>query len=119
MADLTVADVRARFSEFGAAAFPAALVSDLIAEAYSITDVSREATLYCVAHLLSLEEQNHARPDGGSGEVVTETTGPFTANFRSQADSGRDVFFSTTPYGRRVMTLERRSPKAVMGILVR
>ena len=111
MADVTVAEFRDRFAEFDR--IDDATISFLIPQAYEMSDVSREATLYCIAHLASLEGERIAKPDGGSGEVVSDALGPQSRSYMSLAESNRDVFFSTSTYGRRMLTLESRSVNAV------
>ena len=54
MADITVADFRARFPEFSAVADDD--VGQYIETAYILSDVSREATYYTAAHLGSLDD---------------------------------------------------------------
>ena len=110
MADLTPGAVKSRFDEF--AAVDDAVVQTLIDEAYRITDVNPDATLYCVAHLLALEEEHTGKPDGGSGVIMGESIGPRSVTYRTQAQTEREVFFATTSYGRRVLAIEARTPAA-------
>ena len=115
--DITYSDFRARFAEFGSLAD--ARISELITEAYQLTDVSKDATMYCVAHLAALEDERTGALDGGSGEVKGETIGPRRVEYVTlarQNNAGRDAFFSTTAYGRRVLTLESRVPRGVASV---
>ena len=114
--DLTVAEVRERFLDY--ASMSDAVVSYLIAESYEITDVSRSATLYCVGHLLAIHPEQSGKADGGSGELMSEKEGELVRSYKTQACDEREVFFSTTAYGRRVLALENRSPGAVMSTVV-
>lgn len=116
MTDLTVADFRSKFAEFSSV--DDAVVSSLIPQAYGLSDVSEEATLYCIAHLVALKEEETGKPDGGSGEVMSDTIGPKTTAFMTQAETNREVFFSTTPYGRRVLAIESRTSESALAIVV-
>lgn len=132
MADITLAEFRQRFPEFtytaAAGDEPASGVSDsvispLIAQAYEISDTSAEASVYCLAHLVSLEverltDASNGAPDGGAGVVKAETIGPRRIDYMTQASKGREAFFEPTFYGRRVLTLESRTPEAVIGVVV-
>lgn len=114
MADLTSVNIRAAFPEFADTnTYPAALINAAIATAYALTDVSAEATKHCVAHLLALHQQQVAEADGGAGEITAERTGPTMRQFMTQAESGREVFFTSTAYGRSCLALEKRTPKSV------
>lgn len=113
MADLTPAEVKARFPEFDSV--DDALVSVAITEAYELTDVKHTATLWCVGHLLALDRERTAKPDGGSGVVTEEKEGGLSRSYKTMSDEGdRCAFFETTPYGRRVLMYEARSPEAVV-----
>ena len=118
MADITLAEFRQRFPEF--AATDDAVISSLIPQAYEISDVSAEASAYCLAHLVSLEAERPAdgAPDGGAGVVRSETIGPRRIDYMTQAARNREAFFEPTIYGRRVLTLESRSPMAAIGVVV-
>ena len=113
-ADISVADFRARFSEFGSVADE--LVSQHIPQAYELSDISEEATLYCLAHLLALHPTSRGKADGGAGEVTSDRIGPKTQAFMTQAETNREVFFTSTPYGRRMLALETRNIAAVVGV---
>ena len=111
MTDWTASEFRGRFPEFSESRFSGPVVDRAIKTAYLITDVTHEATGYCIAHLLSTMEAHAAEMDGGAGEITSETTGPRMQSFMTQAEKGREVFFTTTPYGRTCLTLEKRSPR--------
>ena len=116
MDDLTVAEFREKFPEFSTTDNDT--VSQLITEAYVITDVSRTATLYCIAHLAALMAETTAKLDGGSGVVKSETIGPRKIEYMTQATTEREAFFAITAYGRRVLRIESRTPRAVMSVVV-
>lgn len=115
MADITLADFRARFSEFSGLAD--ARASELITEAYTLSDVTRDATMYCIAHLAALEAELTGALDGGSGVVKSEWLGPQRVTYETQAANEREVFFATTAYGRRVLALEGRTPKGTISVV--
>ena len=115
MPDWTASQVRERFPEFTPSGFPDAVVDQAIATAYRISDADHESTLWCAAHLLATLESQAARMDGGAGEITSESTGPRMTSYRTQADTGREVFFSTSPYGRTFLTLEGRSARRAAG----
>lgn len=117
MTVITTTQFRDRFSEFAAILDPR--ISELITEAYHLTDVSADATMYCTAHLAALESERSGGLDGGSGEVRSEAIGPKRVEYATLArnnNAGRDAFFSTTTYGRRVLTLESRVPRGVVSV---
>ena len=116
MADITVAEFRERFDEF--ADLADTLVSDLIGEAYGLSDTSRRATLYCVAHLCALESEHTGAPDGGAGVVSSEEVADRKVTYRTQSMKDRDVFFEATSYGRRMLAIESRTPQARMRVVV-
>ena len=119
MADLTVADLRARFPEFGPDVDDAA-ISALIPQAYDLSDVAEEVTLYCLAHLLAIRGEGTGGSDGGSGVVIRKQVGPLEVEYSPQVRAGkaRDVFFATTTYGRRVLALESRNARAAFSVVV-
>lgn len=117
MADLAPSDIRARYPEFTAAEYPDPIVAAAIADAYSISDTSRRATVACAAHLLAIMAEETGSPDGGSGELTSESTGPVRASYRSQAECDRDVFFTRTAYGRSMLEFESRTPKAQFSLM--
>ena len=94
-------------------------------EALLLHDVRVLATYYCAAHLLALGAEEGSVPDGGAGIIAGEQIGPKRIDYlnmagssNKQAGSERDVFFATTPYGRRFLALERRTPRTSIGALV-
>ena len=105
---VTLSDFRTQFPEFPQATSPDENVNRVLAEAREIHCVSDLATLFCAAHLLALDEG----PKGigaGSGEATMKQAGPLRVRYLTQAKTGRQVFFSSSTYGRRFLTLELRS----------
>lgn len=119
MADITVNEFRESFPQFDATTTDAVLAR-LIPDAYAITDVRRNATLYCIAHLAVLESEAGTKPDGGSGVIVEETIGPRKVLYANQVlDGDPRVFLVTTFYGRRVLELESRCVAAAVSVVDR
>ena len=111
----TLADFRARFTEFADAdSTPAedrasdALVNIFLGEARGIHNKSKTATLYCAAHLLRIEldRRNNFDTDGESSEVIV---GPLSYAAVPQAKGGEwEAFFTRTEYGKNFLIHERR-----------
>ena len=118
MADITPTKFRQQFPEFTEANFPDDIIEKTIESAYRICDIGELETLYCAAHLLTLIADKTAKQDGGSGEIKREEIGERIVDYVTQAKTGREAFFTTSPYGRMLSTLEKRSPKCVMGFIV-
>ena len=124
MADeVTLSGFRERFSAFSGR--DDGEVQLALDEALLLHDVRVLATYYCAAHLLSLAGEEGALPDGGAGIIASEQIGPKRIEFLNMAGAGknmngreRDVFFATTPYGRRFLALERRTPRTSIGATV-
>lgn len=119
MADITVADFRARFPEFSAVADDD--VGQYIETAYILSDVSREATYYTAAHLGSLDDAERsataiAPVDDRGGTIIEESFGPKKLKFLQQAMDSREVFYTGTVYGRLALALENRAPAAIMSV---
>ena len=115
MADLTATELKQAIPPF--ADREDAEVNRAIELAYQLSDVSRDATLYCAAHLLAISGED-GDADGGSGEVEQEGLGPQAVRYKTQARRNPDVFFTRTAYGRLFLTMESRSPKAVISVWV-
>lgn len=134
MADITRDQVRAQFPELGERPpqdlelpssirtlypdFDDMVLGHVIDLAYQITDVSRDATLYCVGHLLAIKNEQTGAQDGGFGEVKREAQAGQDTIYMTQAKKARDVFFTTTAYGRMVLILEARSPACAISVVV-
>ncbi len=106
-APLTVSEVRTKFPELNAETYPDGSVSAAIATARAIAASTREIWLHETAHLLVLSRLPQV--DGGAGEITDATLGPQQNKYKSMADKGREVFHTTTVYGRIVLMLEERS----------
>lgn len=115
MAPITRLDLTERFPEFKD--LDGDVIGTAVREACGMVHVSKDATLHCAAHLLAIREQETGTADGGSGEVIQEFMGPQQLYYQAMAEKGREVFFSTTRYGRQVLLLEARSPKIAMGMI--
>lgn len=77
--------------------------------AREIHSLSETATLHLAAHLLALSQEDSGGVDDGAGVVTAESIGPKSVSYRTQAESGQDVFFERTRYGRTFLVLERRA----------
>ena len=121
MADLTAAEVTARFPEF--ATKDTKVVEAAISDAYTLTDISNDITIYAVGHLLALADEESGHPDGGSGVVKSSELGSgkrlqfLTMSRHGKRDPRRDVFFETTTYGRRVLAMESSSFAASFSVI--
>ena len=118
MPDVSVEDFRAWFPRnFEGADDPD--IERAIKEALLLHDKSAEATLYLTAHLLSLNSEFQDTPDGGSGVILKETLGPKTVEYITNVDeSKKNAFYSTTPFGRRFLALEARTPRSGIGLMI-
>ena len=54
-----------------------------------MSDTSHDASLFCVAHLITLLAEEMADLDGGSGVVSKETIGPRIVEYVTQAMTAR------------------------------
>ena len=108
----TLAGFRTRFPEFAATADN--LIDLAIEEALLIHALRELATLYCAAHILKLDSDETPQ----TGEINMARIGPGAMRYKTQADTGKDVFFTRSEYGRRFLTLEKRSPRHAIGTWV-
>lgn len=115
MADATLDGFRARFNEFAGTTDES--VELALEEALILHSVVPLATLYAAAHLLKLDADTAAGRDRG-GEVSEESAGPLKTKYRTQADTGADSFWTSTSYGRRFLTLEKRTPRHALSVYV-
>ena len=104
-------------SQFPAASYPDLAVSDDIVNlaipvAEAIHSKASLATLYLVAHLITV------RPENGEtlGEVSSEAIGPKTINYITQATEGPHAFYTRTEYGRQFLEMERRVTSGVFAV---
>ena len=117
MAEATLAGFRQQFPELDSSTASDDAVGLALAVAKQIHNTRPLATLYCTAHLVTLETQRAAGTLPG-GEVVQERAGSLWAQYRTQAQDGPDVFFASTVYGRHFLILEARSPRHAIGAIV-
>ena len=113
---VTAAQFKARFPEL-VTGLSDLNITGYITLACELSAVSKNAILYLAAHLYVLEKEEGAGEiDGGSGEITAETMGRKIYQYKTMAESGRDVFYTRTMYGRTFLALERRSPKRTLGM---
>ena len=105
----TLADFRLYLPQFTDT--PDATVERALLIVQEIHSRSKLAAVYCAAHILTLEADDTDQPDGGHGEISSETIGPSETTYVTQAEQGREAFFTTTLYGRTFLTLEKRNPE--------
>ena len=87
-------------------------------EAMLIHAVRVKATYFCAAHLI-VQDSGITTGSAPSTEVKSRTAGPISAVYATQGrDQTSDVFFTSTPYGRRFLVLEKRSARANIGARV-
>lgn len=104
-----LADFRVRFPEF--AADEDVRIIMYIEDAQSIFNCCDKAIIYLAAHLLTLDNASGAgstggEDDGGNGVVASETVGRVSTSYVNQSAAGsKDVYYETTPYGRRYIQL--------------
>ena len=110
---LTEAEFRARFSDFTEARIGATVVEWLLDVAYDMHSLGNLATLYLTAHLAELWLSDEER----SGESERFEMGPFTTDFKAQAEEGRESFFTRTEYGRTFLALRQTTPRFAIGVL--
>jgi hypothetical protein len=101
-------EFRIRFPEFAAESDARILI--YLNDALKIFSLCCTTVLYLAAHLLTLDNDSGAggsggSVDGGEGETVSESAGGVSASFKSQADTGKDSFYTVTPYGRRFLAM--------------
>ncbi|MCY4670319.1 MAG: DUF4054 domain-containing protein [Rhodococcus sp.] len=121
---MDAATLKARFPEFTQAD---SIVDALIEEAERITGASGndELILWAAAHLLALEAEHTGAPDGGAGVVTAESIGPLSKTYATQVGGGAGgasnedaAYWATSSYGRRFLTLQARTPAAVLTTIV-
>ena len=121
MAEATLAGFRSRFPTFSTTADPD--VMNALDEAMIIHNVRALATLYLVAHFLTIDAQVKAGT-ASRGELSSAGAGPLRAEYVTQAESkgrgagSRDAAFTRTEFGRRFLSLEKRTPRSAIGARV-
>ena len=101
---------REEFPEFTTAKASDAEIEQAGRVASRLSAISSEALLWLTAHVLTLKSERTGDPDGGSGEVRGEGTGPFRTDYVTQAAEDGEAFYTTSVYGRFFLSLERRQP---------
>ena len=128
-----LATFRARFPEFSTTAD--AVIEFKLEEAKLIHSVRQLATLFCAAHLVTIDAVTASPISGGGGssgnyvrEVSSEQVGPLRREYVTQSGSSsgstalasdrQDPFFTGTKYGRQFLILEQRGSRSGMGVRV-
>ena len=114
MVTVTVSAFQTQFPEFTESA---ADVQQALDEALLIHSIRALATYFCAAHLLVFD-QKVAAGTVPTTEISQRGAGPLSARYLTQAESGKEAFFTSTSYGRRFLTLEKRSARASIGAMV-
>lgn len=102
-----LAKFRVRFPEF--VGETDARINLYIDDACEIFACCETPILYLAAHLLTLDNASDIGVagsggvnDGGNGVVASEAVGAVNTSYKNVADANtKDVFYETTPYGRR------------------
>jgi hypothetical protein len=109
-------EFRIRFPEFADPIASDAQVLIYLGDACAIFSCGRRGTLYLSAHLLQVDLISGAGStgggeDGGNGVVSSETVGKVSTAYKNTSDSNsKDVFYETTPYGRKYVQFRNSSP---------
>ena len=117
MAEATLKGFREQFPEFPTNKVEDSAIERVLEEALELHSLSKRATLFCAAHLLTLETDRAAGLNR-RGEIASGGAGPLRASYRTQADNGWEAFFTRTEYGRRFLILEQRTPGFAIGARV-
>ena len=72
---------------------------------------TKEQKFWAIAHLATVQEADL------TGDTVSLQIGSVRREFKVMSRSERDVFWSTTYYGRMYLTLVRQTPVTGMGLL--
>ena len=115
---VTVAQFRTQFADDATLLSSSdAQIQRALDEALLIHRVQPLATLFCAAHIRTLDK---AAADGKttSPEVSQRRAGPLSATYLTQAEENREAFFTSTSYGKRFLNLEKRSARAGIGAMV-
>jgi len=110
---LTPEAIRTRFPEFVDRSDGE--IAGAIETATELAVTPPSSTPWAAAHLLAIAEQATGVADGGSGEVKSEGLAGASMGTMPMAMSGDEVFWSTSAYGRMVLTLRRASPAVILG----
>ena len=115
MTGATLVDFRAQFPEFLSSIDVD--VERVLTEALLIHSARPLATLFCAAHLLSFNKQVAAGSTPAT-ETSMRKAGPLSSSSITQAETGWQAFFTSTPYGRRFLILEQRTARSGIGAMV-
>ena len=100
-----------------------ALPDDTLSLAASVAveiggSASRNALLWLTAHVASLMTSGDGSvlsgSGGSAGEIQSEAVGPISVTYKTQAESGQGVWFTSTRYGRIYLMLCAVNPNRVM-----
>lgn len=113
----TLEQVRQQFPEFSSQNDET--VNAAIRDAYAVHRIRPQATLYLVAHILSLVTDNVEQPDGGMGIVVKETLGPKAIDYKTMSNDADTlkVWCEATHYGRMFLVLYETSIQTKIAIV--
>ena len=80
---------------------------------------NNECTLLLTAHIACLRTETLGEMDGGSGEVISDTTvGGKAQAYKPQAEDGCDVWYMRSAYGRAFKALEKRLPRHAVSFFI-
>ena len=111
----TAADFKIQFPEFRAEQDDA--VTAMLDLAASVNAQSTNLISYLTAHLLTVASAD-GKMDGGSGEVTMDGIGPRQVSYRTMAETGDEVFFTRSSYGRMYLMLAKRNPNRTISVKV-
>lgn len=112
-AEFSLSDFRSQFPELDDKTD--AEINRAAGVAVALASNSDLELLYCTAHIAVLDAERQSTPDGGSGEVMSESTmGARSVAYRTQASNGRETFYSTTLYGRTLLMLVKANPASAL-----
>lgn len=116
----TFDEVKEHLAAVGLAdAFTDASIELMMRTAMGISFVTIDAYMFLVTHLLVVfKSEGGFTPDGGSGEVSSESGAGRAVSYMTLAETNRDTFFSMSYWGRMFLTMEKRSARRTMPIIV-
>lgn len=117
VADLRT-DFRARFPEFSA--IDDAQVDVYIGDALCIFRLCERAVVHLAAHLCALAQDQSSVTgiDGGLGEVESERIGKKAVTYKTQAKDNKDVYYTSTKYGRAFIQFRNKCPSRAFTVRV-
>jgi len=113
---MTVVGFRDQFPEFARATD--AQVGQALTASSFLSARPASALPFAAAHLLAIQLERTGEPDGGSGEVKSESLAGAAMGTMPMAESGSDTFWTTSPYGRMVLALRMSDPATRIGVAV-